>query len=67
MALSLAELRTRISEISKPESLARIAGEMNKIVQTREDEGKKQAQIVVYAPQLIQENHFQELTLTNDI
>ena len=42
MALSLAELRTRISEISKPESLARIAGEMNKIVQTREDEGKKQ-------------------------
>lgn len=67
MALSLAQLKSRIPDIQKPESLARIAGEMNKVVQSRADEDKKQSQIIVYAPQVIQENHFQELTLRDDV
>lgn len=66
MAMSLSQLKTRLSDIQKPETLARIAGEMNKVVQSRQDEEKKVAQIIVYAPQVIQENHFGEITLTDD-
>lgn len=67
MGLTLAELQQRIPDIQKPEKLAQIATEMNKIVQSRADEGKKTSQIIVYAPQVINENHFQELTLVDDI
>jgi len=67
MALSLAELKQRIPDIQKPEKLAQISNEMNKILQSRPDDDKKAAQIIVYAPQVIQENHFQELTLRDDI
>lgn len=67
MALSMEHLKAKIQDISKPETLARIAGEMNKVVQSRENDDKKIAQIVVYAPQVIQENHFQELTLTDEV
>lgn len=67
MALSLEHLKVKIPEINKAETLARIAGEMNKVVQSRADDDKKVAQIVVYAPQVIQENHFSELTLTDEV
>lgn len=68
MGLALAELKHRIPEISKPEKLAQIATEMNKVLTSRADESKNPpAQIIVYAPQVVQENHFQELTLTEDL
>lgn len=67
MALSMEQLKSRIPDISKPETLARIAGEMNKVIQSRQDEDKKTSQIIVYAPQVIQENHFQELVLADDL
>lgn len=66
MASTLAQLKGRIPEIQKPETLARIAGEMNKVIQSRPDDEKKSAQIIVYAPSVIQENHFQELTLLDE-
>lgn len=67
MASTLAELKIRIPDIQKPERLAQIAKDMNAIIQSRENENKIPPQIIVYAPQVIQENHFQELTLRDDI
>jgi hypothetical protein len=66
MALSLEQLKGRIPDIQKPETLAKIAGEMNKVVQSRQDEDKKTSQIIVYAPSVIQENNFQELVLVDE-
>jgi hypothetical protein len=66
MSSALAELKVRIGDVSKPRELAMIAKEMNAIVQSRENENRIPPQIIVYAPQVIQENHFQELTLTNE-
>lgn len=67
MALSLAELKQRISDIQKPEKLAQIAAEMNKVVISRQDEGKNPpAQIIVYAPSVVNETHFEELVLKDD-
>lgn len=67
MALSLEQLKQRIPEIQKPEKLAQISSEMNKIVQSREaDEKRLPGQIIVYAPQVINENHFEEIILPND-
>jgi hypothetical protein len=67
MALSMEHLKDKIPEIQKAETLARIAGEMNKVVQSRQDDEKKVAQIIVYAPTVMQENNrFQELILTDE-
>lgn len=67
MATALRELKIQIPNVQKPEKLAQIAREMNSVLQSRPDEGKVPPQIIVYAPQVIQENHFQELTLRDDI
>lgn len=66
MASAMEQLKGRIPDIQKPETLARIAGEMNKVIQSRQDDDKKAAQIIVYAPQVIQENTFQELVLLDE-
>lgn len=67
MATALAELKNQIPNVQKPEKLAQIAGEMNKIVQSRKDDEKKiPGQIIVYAPAVVNENHFQEILLPND-
>lgn len=67
MALSMEALKDKIGEIQKPEKLAQIASEMNKVVQSRKDDEKKiPGQIIVYAPAVINENHFQEILLPND-
>lgn len=66
MASALAELKVKIADVGKPKELAAIAESMNKIVQSRANEDKVPPQIIVYAPQVIQENHFQELTLRDD-
>lgn len=67
MATALNELRVQMPNVQKPEKLAQIATEMNKILNNTSDKDKPaSSQIIVYAPQVIQENHFQELVLEND-
>lgn len=67
LAASLDGLQKRIHDVEKPERLARIAAEMNKVVSAQEDKSKNQpSQIIVYAPQVIQESHFQEIVLRDD-
>ena len=63
MALSLNELKGRIRDIQKPEKLAQIATEMNKVLTSRQDEQSKnnQPQIIVYAPQVVNETYFGEV------
>jgi len=64
MVDALAELKLRIPDVQKPEKLAQIAAEMNKVVQSRDDsDDKKAPQVIVYAPQLVQESYFQEITI----
>jgi hypothetical protein len=49
------ELNKRIPEVEKPEVLARIAGEMSKVVHhqdMRTGGDKSQSQIIIYAPQV---------------
>jgi hypothetical protein len=68
MGLALHELKQRIPDVQKPEKLAQIAVEMNKVLTSRSDENKNPtAQIIVYAPQVIQEAQFQTLTLVDDL
>lgn len=67
MASALNELEVRIPDVQKPEKLAQIAAEMNKVLIARQDDDKvKQSQIIVYAPQVIQENHFETITAVNE-
>lgn len=67
MSTALKELEIQIPNVQKPEKLAQIATEMNKVLNSTQDKDKNPpAQIIVYAPQVIQENHFQELTLQEE-
>ena len=67
MSSALKELEIQLPSVQKPEKLAQIATEMNKVLNSTQDKDKNPpAQIIVYAPQVIQENHFQELTLTDE-
>lgn len=61
---AMKELKLRIPEISKPEKLAQIARDMNQIVTARQDTDRdKPAQIVIYAPQVINENTFETVVV----
>ncbi len=67
MSMSLDGLKARIQDVEKPERLARIAAEMHKVVASQEEkDNNRTPQIIVYAPQVIQESHFQEITLRED-
>lgn len=67
MSSALKELELQLPSVQKPEKLAQIATEMNKVLNSTQDKDKNPpAQIIVYAPQVIQENHFQELTLQEE-
>lgn len=67
MGRALTALEGRVQDIEKPERLARIAAEMHKVVANTDDPNKARAsQIIVYAPQVINESHFQEITLKED-
>lgn len=66
MNSALKELEMRLPDVQKPEKLAQIAAEMNKVLlaQQKDKEGDKGGpQIVVYAPQVIQESHFETITI----
>lgn len=67
MGKALQELEVQLPNVQKPEKLAQIATEMNKVLNATNDKDKNPpAQIIVYAPQVIQENYFQELTLKEE-
>lgn len=61
MADALRELKHRLPDCNKPEQLARVAETMNKIVEARQDRERedKAPQVIVYAPQVIQESYFE--------
>lgn len=68
MGMALKELEMRIPDVQKPEKLAAIAESMNKVVMAREDKDKDKnaPQVIVYAPQVIQESHFETIVLKED-
>lgn len=63
MSTCLDELKSRVREIEKPERLASIAAEMNKVVtaenKNNDRDSSDKPQIIVYAPSIISEEHFE--------
>jgi len=63
MTAAMDELQMRIHEV-KPESLARVAADMSRVINTTQvkyEDNRKQAQIVIYAPQLAKETQFETI------
>lgn len=66
MTAAMNELEKRMPEIQKPERLASIAAEMAKVVsatQAKNDDGYKQAQVIIYAPQFRTEEAYDVITV----
>ena len=65
MHSALKELEMRLPDVQKPEKLAAIAESMNKVLIAREDKdkGSNAPQVIVYAPQVIQESHFETIVV----
>lgn len=65
MSDAMDELKARIPEVTKPDQLARIAENMNRIVSAENknnDRDKMNApQFVMYAPQFVSENHYETI------
>lgn len=62
MSEALDELRMKLPEVSRPEKLAAVAAEMNKIIngqQKNEDNSTRVGQIVIYAPKIVSEEIFE--------
>ena len=67
MTDAMNELKIRIPEVSKPEKLAQIAAEMSKVINSTNikfEDNRKQAQIVIYAPQMASESQFETVTVS---
>lgn len=66
MNLCLDELKDKVQDISKPEKIAAVAAEMNKII-ISEDKNKNPSersdapQIIIYSPEFIKEEHFETI------
>lgn len=61
MTLAMDELKTKLNEVTRPKELAAIAESMGKIIantQVRHEDNKTQAQIIVYAPMIVNEDHY---------
>lgn len=69
MTAAMDELKIRLPEVTKPEKLAQIASEMSKVVNAadsnKREERSDKPQIIIYAPQVVSENHF-ETMLVNE-
>jgi hypothetical protein len=63
MVQAMEELKTRIPEVTKASELARIAGEMNKIVTAESEEKDKdnRPQFILYQPVMNQENKYETI------
>jgi hypothetical protein len=61
MSLALDELQAKLPEVGKPDKLAKIASDMSKIYDSVENRNAPQvqaAQIIIYAPQIVSEDTF---------
>ena len=68
MSSALDELKAKLPEVSRPEKLAAIASDMSKIInntEQRKDAPIQQAQIIIYAPQVVLEETFNVVELTD--
>lgn len=67
MAESIDRLRTRLIEVDKPTDLAKIAVEMNKIVNGSEFSNKNQANtpIVIWKPEVHNEAHYETIVVSD--
>lgn len=64
LSSTLDELKQRIPDVQKPEKLAQIAAEMNKVLVSRDEKSEnKTSQIIVYAPQIREENNFETIVV----
>jgi hypothetical protein len=64
MRSALKELEVRIPDVQKPEKLAQIAAEMHKVLIANKDKGPENGpQFIIYAPQVIQESHFEQIVV----
>ena len=65
MSDAMDELHKRLPEVQRPEKLASIAAEMNKVIgdKVKDPEDTKHAQIIIYAPQHRSETHFEVITV----
>lgn len=67
LAKTLDELDRRLPEIQKPEKLAQIASEMSKVVNAQDNknsgERSDKPQIIIYAPQTINESHYETMVV----
>lgn len=66
MSSAMDELKNKLPEVQKPEKLAAIAAEMNKVLNStdsKRDDTKPQAQIIIYAPQVVLEETFNMVEL----
>lgn len=65
MDTCLDELKGRIPDIQKPEKLAAIAAEMNKVIiaedKNRNSDRSDAPQIIIYSPEFINEEHFETI------
>jgi len=69
MTSAMDELKARIPEVHKPEKLAQIAAEMAKVVnntQIKFEDRSKSAQIIIYAPQIVNEDQFDVIDMSNE-
>ena len=68
MAAAMDELKTRLPEVHKPERLASIAAEMGKVINNIEAKPQAEnrtAQIIIYAPQIVSEDTFNVVDLSD--
>jgi hypothetical protein len=64
MSSALTELQQRIPDVQKPEKLAQIAAEMNKVLISRQDQDKQlPGQLIIYAPRIVDETHFNTIVV----
>jgi len=67
MSSALDELKNRLPEITKPEKLAAVAADMNKVINGVESKVAgpviNGAQIIIYAPQVVLEETFDVVEL----
>lgn len=68
MSSALDELKNKLPEVSRPEKLAAIAADMGKVfdkIDVKRDSQVAQAQIIIYAPKIVNEEVFNVVQLTD--
>jgi hypothetical protein len=66
MSSALDELKAKLPEVGKPDKLSKIVADMSKVYDAVENRNATQAQaaqIIIYAPQIVSEEHFNVVDL----